>query len=115
MLDLDRLLRPIGLLDERGQWQPGALSVLTDVALSQRFRLPMPNYETWRKGGNVQVCFMIKRCVITHTRPTRVVHLLQEVVFRLTSWFQADPKCQGRVMRGLLHTDPETHWYRAEP
>lgn len=116
LLDLDQLQRPIGPGDKRGQRHPGAQGIITDVALSQAVRLPWPNCETRRKHGNAQACFMLRDGVrVDPARLTRAAHLLSEVIFRLTYWFQADPHCQGRVMRGLLHRDQETHWYRAEP
>lgn len=115
-LDLDKVHRGAKLGLRVGQAHPGGLNLLADLAMTAGIKLPLPNWETKRQGGNYQIFFVLRFPVLLLSKkPTKASRLLQAVITRLKYWYQADPASNGRVLRGLLHPDQRSVCYRTKP
>jgi Replicase family len=97
-------------LDQQDAW-----SSIADAALLQGVRLPPPNAETVRRGGNQQAHWLLAdpvgRSAAHRQEPQQ---LLAAVRRQLCHAYQADPASSGHLMRGLLHRDQTTRYYHPE-
>ena len=95
--------------------QHDAEAAIADAALLRGLHLPVPNIQTWRRGGNAQAHWLL-RVPVGMSRAHRLepAEFAQGVYRRLRAAYGADPACVGRVMRGLHHKDQTTRVYHAD-
>lgn len=87
---------------------------LADAGLAG-LRLPLPNFQTRRRGGNQQAGWLLRTPVGRSAAHRLGPQLFASSVYRrLGHAFLADRHCTGRVMRGILHEDQATRFYHAD-
>lgn len=92
-----------------------AEAAVADAALLNGVQLPMPNLQTWRRGGNAQAHWLLRVPVGTSPAHRQEPQLYARGVYQqLKAAYGADPACAGRVMRGLFHKDQTTRFYHPE-